>query len=183
MFQIETDRLLLRPYEENDVALAHTLIYSDAEVMTYLDDGVPRPIEGTEKTIRYFIRHQQEHGFSIWAVTDKVAGEYVGQCGLCLLGKTGDIEVAYAFGKEYWGKGYATETARASLQYGFKEAGLSRVVALSYPPNLASQNVMRKLGMTHEGTTDRFGGVTLEFYTITAEAFRPGDVFYEVHKA
>ena len=179
MFQIETDRLVMRVYREEDVTVAQKLIYGDAEVMTYLDDGVTRPIERTEKTLRFFIKHQQEHGFSIWAVANKATGEVIGQCGLCILGDTGDVEVAYAFGKKYWGQGYATEAARASLRFAFEQARLHGVVALAYPPNIASQNVMRKLGMTHEGITTRYGGTPLEFYKITREAFDPGNAFYK----
>lgn len=181
MFQIETDRLLLRVFREDDLPAYQQNIYGDADVTTYMAGGAPRPIERTLQTLRYFVQHQVEHGFSVWAVTEKATGDFVGHGGLCYLGDTGDVEIAYAFGKDYWGKGYATEVARASLRFGFEHGGLAIIHALANTPNIPSQKVMQKLGMTHEGLTTRYhGGEALELYTITREAFQPGDAYFQV---
>ena len=76
-----------------------------------------------------------------------------GDCGLFLVeGRGPEVEVAYHFGKEWWGHGYATEAASACLAYGFRECGLEEIIAISYPQHTASRRVMEKSGMKYVGT-------------------------------
>jgi RimJ/RimL family protein N-acetyltransferase len=174
MVTIETERLRLRTFQPADVETYHAMVYGDAEVMLYLPGGVPRPIELVEDTVAYFIQHQKKHGFSIWAVVEKESNQLVGHGGLIYTPRTDEepsteVEIAYAFGKAYWGKGYATEVARASLRYGFEEIGLERIIALAFPANVPSQRVMQKIGMTHLGLTDIYHDAELVMYGMERE--------------
>jgi RimJ/RimL family protein N-acetyltransferase len=77
--------------------------------------------------------------------------QVIGAAGLTHLADGPEIEVGYRFLREHWGKGYATEAARAALEFGLNELGLERIVAVTLPTNRASQNVMEKCGMTFVG--------------------------------
>ncbi len=181
MFQIETDRLYLRVLREEDLAVFHKTIYADAEVTQYLPGGVPRPIARTEATIAHAIKHQAQHGFSTWAAVDKRSGDFLGQAGIFYPPERGDVEIAYAFGRAYWGKGYATEVARASIRFGFEYAHLTVLHAITNRENVTSQKVMQKLGMTYQGLiTFQEDGPSLQHYTITPDAFTPSDAYFRV---
>lgn len=174
MFMIETERLRLRTFQPDDLTVYHATIYGDAEVMTYLPGGVPRPIEVVTETMDYFVSHQERYGFSIWAVFEKENDTFVGHGGLIYAprtdeGRSKDVEIAYAFGKAYWGNGYATEVAQASLKFGFEEIGLEKIIALAFPANVPSQRVMQKIGMTYKGLTDIYHEAELVLYEMERE--------------
>ena len=98
------------------------------------------------------IRHERENGFGLWAVELKESGELIGDCGLFLVQGTGpEVEVAYHFGKPWWGQGIATEAASACLHFGFKECGLDEIIAICFPEHIASRRVMEKSGMRYVG--------------------------------
>lgn len=175
---IETARLRLRPFRPDDVGGFQAVIHSDAEVMRYLPGGQPRPVEKTEAVIAFFIRHQEQHGFSVWALETKADGCFIGNCGLMVLAESGEVEVAYALGKAYWGQGYASEAACASLRYGFESAALPYILALAYPSNIASQRVMQKIGMQHVGLTNAYYNSELVLYRVERAAFQPGEAAY-----
>ncbi len=153
MLPLETERLKLRRWSLDDADAYYEAILSDADVMRYLPGGVPRPREAAERSIRWFNQHAEEHGFSLWAVEEKSTGALVGNCGLVHIPNAAgrEVEVAYTLAKAFWGRGMATEAARASVQYGFEECELDEIYGLAFPPNEASQNVLRKIGMTYEG--------------------------------
>jgi RimJ/RimL family protein N-acetyltransferase len=79
-------------------------------------------------------------------------------------GKATDVEIAYAFGKAYWGRGYATEVATGSLKFGFEEIGLEKIIAVAFPANVPSQRVMQKIGMTYKGLTSLYHDAELVLY-------------------
>ena len=177
---IETARLILRPFVAGDLLQYHTQIYSDPDVTRYLPGGVPRPIERTRAVLEFSIEHGEKHGFTLWAVIDKSSGQLIGQCGLLYMQNALDVEIAYAFGKARWGQGYAAESGRACLRYGFESAGLSQIIAVAFPDNLASQRVMQKIGMTHQGLTDQYYNASLVLYTIQRADFQPDESPYTV---
>lgn len=176
---IETERLRLRSFHPDDLDNHHRLVYGQAETMRFIGDGTPHTREQTAKLIDGFIDYGKTHPFTIWAV-ETLDGEFMGQCGLINIPNSTEIEVAYAFGQPYWGQGYATEAARASVRYGFEYGGLERLIAVAYPDNKASQRVMQKIGMHPEGLTDQYHNLTLEKYSIKRTAFDPGDARFVV---
>jgi ribosomal-protein-alanine N-acetyltransferase len=157
VFPIETPRLLLRPFEEGDFdALA--AIYGDPEVMRYVGDGTPRDRARVRRSLGSMIEMQSRLGYAPWAVVDPASGDLIGESGLYPLESTGpEVELTYTFAKMAWGRGYATECGRASLEAGFTALGLERIVAVVYPANLASRRVVEKLGMRSEGLAFHYG--------------------------
>jgi ribosomal-protein-alanine N-acetyltransferase len=131
-------------------------LYGDPEVATWLGRPAMDRGQALERLERH-IDHQRRHGFSVWAVVEKESGEVVGHCGLQHLDEGPEIEVGWALLPSRWGRGYATEAARAALAYGFGELGLHEIVAVTRPDNLRSQRVMQKLGMTYEGRAVYYG--------------------------
>ena len=164
MPEIETSHLRLRMFTPDDLdALA--LITGDAEVMKYLGTSGARTREKTKNTIDAILRHWNEHGFGIWAVDHKADQKLIGWCGLQMLEKTPEIEVAYLLAQAYWNQGLATEAARAAIEYGFRELKLPRIVAIARPENTGSYRVMEKVGMKYERDA-HFYNVDVVYYAI-----------------
>lgn len=92
------------------------------------------------------------NGFGLWRVTEKATGEPVGLCGLVKRDGLDDPDVGYAFLQIAWGRGYAEESARATLVHGRKVLGLGRIVGITKPDNTGSQRVLAKIGLRAEGT-------------------------------
>lgn len=153
---VETERLRLRALDDTDAdAVALHAIYGDAEAMRYVGArGQPTPdIGDTRRVLRSLVAHHELHGFSLWAVDEREGDPLVGIAGLAWVeGHGPDVEAAYLFRRDRWGRGYATEALRAVLRVAHGELGLERVVALAYPENEASRRVMEKAGMRSDGT-------------------------------
>ncbi len=103
------------------------------------------------------------------AATGRDNGVLIGWCGLQYLAETDEVEVAYLLGKRYWGCGYATEAAAASLSYGFLTAGLDRIIGLIHPHNHRSRRVLEKIGLRLVDCTAYFGMDVLRFALDRAE--------------
>ncbi len=132
--------------------MLHERVLGDDEVMRFIPRGASPTIERTRASIERFVRHEREHGFALWAVELKDTGALIGDAGLFLVEGLGpEVEVAYHFGKAWWGQGYATEAARACLDFGFRECGLTEIIAICYPEHAASRRVMEKAGMRFVG--------------------------------
>jgi RimJ/RimL family protein N-acetyltransferase len=181
MPEIETAHLRLRVPAATDIDSYYTHIHSDPDVMRYLPGGVPRSRDRTVTTLAMVIEHWHQHGFGVWSVEQKERAGLIGHCGLsCVPDTDGVVELAYAFGKLFWGKGYATQAARANLRFGFEQLGLLEIVAVAVPANIASQRVMEKIGMSCQGITNRFYGVELVLYALSRKDFQPDDEPYEL---
>jgi len=176
MPSIETDRLLLRMIRADD--LDHlALLLSDPDVVKYVGDGQPAGRDEAEQALKSIIKHWQTHGFGRWAVVEKSSGEFIGFGGLRSL--FGTPEVVYHLAKAHWGKGYATELARAAVRFGFQERGFDRIVAITKPQNTASINVMDKVGLHFEKHA-RYYDIDVIQYEIKREAFLPGDSTFKI---
>jgi RimJ/RimL family protein N-acetyltransferase len=144
---IETPRLILREFRPGDVnALA--LILSDAETMRFY----PAPYDraGVEEWIARNRRRYAEHGHGLWAMILKSSGELVGDCGLTVQDVDGanEIEIGYHVRHDLWGRGLATEAARACRDLGFARLPVERLISLIRPENLQSRRVAEKNRMT-----------------------------------
>jgi ribosomal-protein-alanine N-acetyltransferase len=166
-----TDRLTLRGFSAADLDIYARRVFADPEVTRYQPQREIPPLERAVRSMRYFNRHWDEFGYGIWAVTDRQDGQLIGQCGLNYLAENGEVEVDYALARAYWGKGIATEAARAALDFGFyNNPPLQKIIALAAPENLASRRVMEHLGMTYTREADYFG-MHLVWYEITRQAY------------
>lgn len=98
------------------------------------------------------VQHLAETGYGKWAVEAPGVAPFIGAVGLSRVKFTASftpaVEVAWRLHRHYWGRGYATEAARAAIEDGFVRVGLSEIVALTTLGNIASQRVMERLGMT-----------------------------------
>lgn len=178
MPEIETERLRHRKLRMEDLSDLMTIV-GDSEVMKYLgvEGGVPLSLEEAEDTLNKMIAFWEQRGFGRWAVLEKTSGRMIGLCGLRLLEDT--PELFYAFARETWGQGLATESARACLRYGFEELGFDRIVAASRHANAASLKVLKKIGMRYEKEIN-YQGVDAVCYAVTREAFDVDDSTYLV---
>jgi RimJ/RimL family protein N-acetyltransferase len=168
MPEIETERLLLRMFCPEDLDELATL-FRDPEVMRYVGEGQPVNREEADKALRSIIRHWQTHGFGRWAAVNRETREFVGFGGLRSL--FGTPEVVYHLATAHWGKGLATELARASLRFGFEDRKFERIVAIAKPLNAASIHVMEKLGMSYEKHASYYG-IDVVQYRISREEFK-----------
>jgi RimJ/RimL family protein N-acetyltransferase len=172
---LRTDRLLLRRWEESDVA-AFFGIYSREDVARWIGAHPRRPLatvaEARERLGRW-IEHDRglSAPFGLWAMVPWAAGTEPGQpVGSLLLlplsddgGPTGLVEVGWHLHPEHQGHGLATEAARAVLAVA-AEAGIDQVLAITDLDNAASQRVAERLAMTDEGVTERWFGLTARQY-------------------
>jgi ribosomal-protein-alanine N-acetyltransferase len=165
---IETERARLRMFRDSDLEDL-TKLFADPDVMRYLGNGEPCDRAEAQKALESISAHWERHGFGRWVLEDKQTGEFIGYGGLRSL--FGTPEVVYHLAKRHWGKGLATEMARASLKFGFNERGFDRIVAIAKPPNAASIHVMEKLGMHFEMRTSYYG-IEVVQYAISADEFR-----------
>lgn len=165
--EVETERLQLRLFKPDDLdELA--VIFGDPEVVRHLGSGKPAPREETETALRSIIRHWEIYGFGRWAAIHKPTQRLIGYCGL--RNYHGTPELVYLLARQHWGMGLATEMARAALRYGFEERGFERIIAMAKIENVASQHVMRKIGMSFQERAMIFN-MEVTFYSISRETF------------
>lgn len=152
---IETDRLILRRWRAADLA-PFAAINADPEVMRFFPDLLPEA--QTETMISRIQAHFAAHGFGFGAVERRSDGALLGMVGLKWVTPEAPcapaVEVGWRLGRPYWGAGYATEAARAWIDWGFARLGLPEIVACVAPENRASQAVMARLGMTRDPGRD-----------------------------
>jgi len=160
---IHTQRLTLRPFTLADIQPLH-LILSEPDILQYFPRTDPPDIERVENIIQHQLAHWEEYGLGWWAVVPKGGPGLIGWNGLQFLAETGETEVGYLLSKPFWGLGYATEAARAALNYGFKTLNLGQIIGLTHPENIASQNVLKKCGMRYTGQKEYFGMQLLRFF-------------------
>ena len=158
-WRVETERLDLRPFAADDVDW-YAAIRAKPEVVRHLPGGEPtaaraRPI--AEATVPHFAALWREVGYGPWAVIERDSGRPSGHAGVRLLSELGETEILYMLDTPAWGRGYATEAARAARDFAFEVLRLPRLVAYAAPENAASRHVLEKVGMTLEGLFPAFG--------------------------
>jgi ribosomal-protein-alanine N-acetyltransferase len=146
---LRTERFLLTRMHQGDLDDLIRM-YSDPEVMATLG-GVRLP-GWTARYLEKQIAHWEQHGFGFWTVRDPQTGQFAGRGGLRHATIEGqiEIEVGYGLTREFWGRGWATELARASVRVGFEELHRSDLICFTLPTNGASRRVMEKAGFRYE---------------------------------
>ncbi len=150
----ETERLILRPWEDRDLDPFFAL-NSDPEVMRFFPALYTR-----EETAAYMARvtAATDTGLGFQAVEEKASGDLVGVVGMAEvkpeMPSAPAVEVGWRLAKHHWGKGYASEAARAWLAHGFGTLALPEIVAFTYRGNEPSRRVMQRLGMTRDAADD-----------------------------
>ena len=149
---IRTERLVLRDFEEADWEAVHSY-GSDLEVVRYMDWG-PNTQEETKKFIQRAIAHQKEQPRRIYtlAIVLKPKNKLIGGCGIYVSNpENREGWIGYCLNRNLWRQGYATETAKALLKFGFDQLNLHRIFATCDSANTASARVLEKTGMQREG--------------------------------
>ena len=118
--------------------------------MRYIGDGTPWLDTRSRQFAERQIALEAERGFCLWKLAPKAGGSLIGFCGLQPLAELGEMEIGWWLARAWWGRGLATEAARAVMRDGFERVRLDRIVAIAQPANTASVNIMRKLGMRFE---------------------------------
>jgi len=163
--EIRTDRLYLRRFCKEDLD-AYAKIMGDYEVGKWFPKGDGYTLEEAKKSLDSILEHWDKHNFGIWAITDKEKSVLLGRCGLNLIAETTEVEIDFVLAREFWGKGYATEAAKAALVYGFEILKLDRIIALAKPENIASRHVIEKIGMQYKKNT-KYWGIVCAYYEIS----------------
>lgn len=141
---LETSRLKLRPFTIDDWE-PYAEMYADPSFVRFLEGRVLTKGEAWEN-IAVIHGHWSLLGYGIWALESKATGELVGRAGLLDLPGWPDVEVCWALSPKYWGNGFATEAAQASIEWAFDEANLPRLISLIDPENKASEAVALRIG-------------------------------------
>jgi RimJ/RimL family protein N-acetyltransferase len=165
---IETKRLRLRrlrPSDEPDLVA----LDSDPDVMRYV--GSPPGVKPPDETLeRVRQRLGADHGpLGFWRVESRADGSFYGLAALIRMPTGDDIELAYRLARRAWGQGIAREAGVALAAYAFRTLALPRLVAVTYPDNVASQRVLEKIGFMREGDLD-YNGVRVAYYVLTRDA-------------
>jgi RimJ/RimL family protein N-acetyltransferase len=153
--QLETDRLLLRMWRNEDFE-AYAKMCADPDVMRYLGGKTFNRLEAW-RHMALLVGHWHLLGFGHWAVEEKATGEFVGRIGFLNPEGWPGFEIGWILGREFWGKGYATEGARRALSYAFNELDKAHVISLIHPDNKGSIRVAERLGEKPEGKTELLG--------------------------
>jgi RimJ/RimL family protein N-acetyltransferase len=144
MMLFQTQRTTLRSFEKSDFTPLFKMM-SDDQVMKFTGFGETQTADQVRKLLSRWIKEGQKD-LGTWAAVDSKSNEFIGWF---MLKKTisDDPEIGFMLPKEKWGKGYATEVSKSLLDYAFETLRLKKVIASTKPENLASINVLKKLGM------------------------------------
>jgi RimJ/RimL family protein N-acetyltransferase len=173
MLIAETERTFLRPFHVADLD-AMTAVFGDPEVMRF--GRGPQPREWVQSWLRGCLEdYYQKWGFGLWAVVAKDDRRVIGFCGLTRFDDVdgrAEIELGYRLARAYWGRGLATEAARAARDYAFETLTLPRLVSLIDPENVRSIRVAEKAGLRFEKDIT-FRGKPARLYALDRPAGRP----------
>jgi len=165
---LETERLILRPFREADAAVFCEL-FQDPDVVRFIGDGQTPSREDCWRAVAGWLGHWMMRGYGPWAVTERASGTFIGRVGIHFPESWPGPELGYALGKPFWGKGYATEAARAARDWAFAERDFAELISLIDPLNLASIGVATRLGETLRGPGELRGHALLVYAITRAE--------------
>lgn len=154
---LHTDRLILRSWQEQDLPA-----FAAMNACPHVCEFLPGPLseEESREAFQRYRAHFDRHGYGFFPMEEKASGEFVGFTGLGYRGEdfkthfTPAVDIGWRLVYARWGKGYASEAARAVLAYAFNDLGLNEVVSFTVPENFRSRHVMEKLGLQHDPAGD-----------------------------
>lgn len=165
---LETSRLYLRKLNDDDFDALCKIMQDEKTMYAYegafSDDEVQQWLE------RQYMRYDK-YGFGLWAVVLKENNEVIGQCGLTMQPWKDQevLEVGYLFNRNYWHHGYASEAAKACMEYAFEKLHANEVCSIIRDTNIASQNVALRNGMKiHDQWVKNYRNVDMLHYRYVA---------------
>ncbi len=161
---LETGRLFLNTWESGDWT-AFSPIATDIDVMRYISGGEPWSDELIQSFVDRQVNLYAQRGFCRWKLTEKSSGELIGFCGAGFWRDAVEPEIGWWLARRCWGRGLATEAARAALRDVFERVRLDHIISVAAVENSASTRIMQKLGLQLETEFER-DGVRLVRYAI-----------------
>ena len=171
---LETERLVLRPWTDDDIDEAYAVLEGHPDVWEF-DPGYQRTRDERAAIVRKYAATNEPDGCGTLAVVEKQRGAVIGYVGLQLYVlpreplATPEVELYYKLGRDFWGQGYAVEACREMLRFAFEEMRLARIVTITDGKNLPSIRLLRRLGMRIEEAPPSWAGLL----TGTLENTRP----------
>lgn len=162
MVIVETERLILRQFEERDIPTIF-LLNSNPEVLTYIPGAPMTSIAQAEDIFtEVILASYDEYGYGRWAVENKQDNKVIGFCGPKYITEFDEVEIGYRYLPEYWGKGYGSEAGSAALEQ-FQSFGVTEAIAIILLGNKGSEGLAQKLGMQFRNR-DSFVGHKVNVY-------------------
>ena len=175
---IATERLILRQWSESDLE-PFAALNADPRVMEFFTHVRTR--EQSDETAHRIASHIDAHGFGLWALERRDTGDFIGFTGMMHVdfdaGFLPAVEIGWRLASDQWGKGFASEAARASLSYGFNTLKLDEIVSFAVADNWRSRRVMERIGMQRDPSRD------FDHPDIAAESPLRRHVFYAIKRA
>lgn len=166
---LETNRLLLREFEVSDAESFYELNLNP-NVIKYTGNSAFKAIDEAKAFLENYSDYQR-NGFGRWAVINKSTQQFIGWCGLKYDEKLDETDIGFRFFEYFWNQGFATESAKACIDYGFKELNLKAIVGRAMKKNIASIKILEKIGLQYEKGFD-FDGQEGVIYTIKNKMIR-----------
>lgn len=166
---IETERTIMRKLTKEDAENFYALNL-DREVLKFTGD---QPFENLQTAKNFLINYEQyeKYGIGRLAVIDKKTLKFLGWCGLKYSRNTNEYDIGFRFFKEFWNKGFATETAKKCLDFGFGELKIEKIVGRAMTENRGSTKVLEKIGMKFKENFD-FEGQEGVIYEMTKKTHK-----------
>ena len=159
---LQTPRLYLREFTLDDAQLLIDL-NSDPEVTRYTGDGPVKDPEDGQRILREIILPQYVNKIGRWAVHLKDTNEFIGWCGLKHIADLNETDLGYRFFQKHWGKGYATESSKAVMEYGLNTLKLQQIVGRASVANINSIKVLEKCGLLYKEHAVEHGDETVKY--------------------
>ncbi len=166
---IQTARLVLRPLQPGDAAVLQR-IYQSEGVLRYFPNPHSPELERVKSFIAGQQAHWEKHGYGDWAIIPQGEQRLAGWAGLQYLPELDESEVGFLLDRPFWGRGFATEAAQASLHFGFRRLSLGHIIALVHAENQASMRVIEKCGMQYVDC-QALWGIELRRYRVDRDDF------------
>jgi len=173
MVVLETERLILRWFRQDDLD-AYAEMCADPEVMRYLLVGRTFSRHESWEHMATILGHWHLRGYGLWAVEHRDSGSLIGRIGFLNPEGWPGFELAWTLRRADWGKGYASEGARAALAHGFLELNQQRIISLIHPENRRSIRLAERLGESHLDSIE-FRGKRVLVYGISREEWSPAE--------
>jgi RimJ/RimL family protein N-acetyltransferase len=165
---LETERLTLRMLRESDLE-AYAAMVGDPEVMRFIGNGQPLTRPFAWRNLAMILGHWQLRGYGLWAAEERASGQLVGRIGCWNPEGWPGLEVGWLLRRASWGRGYATEGARAALDFAFTRLGRPEVISLIQPDNAASIRVAERIGERLDRRVELMGRTALVYRITRAE--------------
>jgi len=163
---LETKRLILRQFFPEDATDLYELNL-DEDVIRYTGDEPFKDVAQAAVFLKNYSDYD-ENGYGRWAMIEKGTGRFIGWCGLKLHPDSGETDIGFRLFKAYWNHGFATEAAKACIDYGFDTLLLNSIIGRAMATNRASIHVLEKIGLQFEKPFDFHGGPGV-IYRITKD--------------